>query len=80
MDADANLITRDRSISLDDVAAFLSLESPHAEKLYKSLGEMGVFCDYRGNLLRLGPAPYLCDEQLEEAMGLLGDAIASLGG
>lgn len=78
LDADAKLITRERSVPLDDVAAFLSLESPHAETLCKRLGEMGVVCDYRGNVLRLGPAPYLSDEQLEEAMGLLGEAIASL--
>jgi len=79
LDADAKLVTRDRSVSLDDVGAFLSIESPHAGTLFKRLGEKGVFCDYRGNLLRLGPAPYLSDRQLEEAMLLVGEVVASLG-
>ena len=32
--------------------------------------------DSRGGYLRLGPAPYLSDEQLERAIALLGDALA----
>jgi kynureninase len=37
-----------------------------------------VLADYRGDVLRLGPAPYLTDAQLDAAMSALGDVIASL--
>ena len=33
----------------------------------------GVLTDFRGELLRFGPAPYLSDRQLDDAMGLLGE-------
>jgi kynureninase len=32
-----------------------------------------VLADSRGDVLRLGPAPYLADSQLEEAMARLGE-------
>ena len=36
----------------------------------------GVHIDHRGNVLRLGPAPYLTDEQLQEAVSTLGEVVA----
>jgi kynureninase len=36
-----------------------------------------VLSDSRGPWLRLGPAPYLSDEQIEAAIGLLGEALAA---
>ena len=35
----------------------------------------GVLTDYRGDLLRLGPAPYLSDKQLEQTIGILGELV-----
>ena len=63
------MIDRDREVDLDDVAGFLALRSPRAGELQRLLRGRGVFTDYRGDVLRLGPAPYLSDAQLEEAMG-----------
>jgi kynureninase len=37
-----------------------------------------VLADSRGSWLRLGPAPYLSDAQLESAIELLGDALTAL--
>jgi kynureninase len=37
----------------------------------------GVFVDARGDVLRLGPAPYLADEQLRDAVAILGDELRS---
>jgi kynureninase len=37
-----------------------------------------VLTDSRGHYLRLGPAPYVSDAQLETAVGLLGDALESV--
>jgi kynureninase len=34
-----------------------------------------VFCDYRGEILRLGPAPYVSDRQLRDAIEALRDAL-----
>lgn len=77
IDADPRLISRDRSVAIGDLAGFLALRSPKAEILSHELRERGVFTDFRGELLRLGPAPYLSDEQLCAAMEALADAVAS---
>ena len=39
----------------------------------KRLKDVGVWTDSRGTALRLGPAPYLCDDQLAEAITKLGE-------
>jgi kynureninase len=51
------------------------LTSPHAERIKAALFERGVLTDSRGAYLRLGPAPYLTDKQLESAVGILGDLL-----
>jgi kynureninase len=50
-------------------AGFLALEIPNAEELSRRLARDGVMTDSRGDYLRLGPAPYLADAQLEAAAG-----------
>jgi kynureninase len=72
------LITRDRATPLDRYGGFLALRTPVAGELRAALAARGVMADSRGAWLRLGPAPYLSDEQLETAVELLGDAIRSL--
>jgi kynureninase len=74
LDLDPALIARDRSVALRDIAGFLVLRSPRAGDICKKLHEQGVYTDYRGDVLRMGPAPYLSDEQIERAMGRLRDA------
>jgi kynureninase len=76
--ADDAVITRDRDTPLDRYGAFLALRTPHAGELQRALAQRGVLTDSRGWWLRLGPAPYLSDAQLEAAMGLLGEALADL--
>jgi kynureninase len=41
----------------------------------RSLHARGVWTDARGEVLRLGPAPYLSDRQLRDAMGLVGQVV-----
>jgi kynureninase len=77
--ADDTVITRDRETSLEQYGAFLALRSARAGELQHALAERGVLADSRGSWLRLGPAPYLSDEQLERAMALLGDALSAVG-
>jgi hypothetical protein len=72
---DPGLITRDRTVPLERIGGFLSLESPRAGDLLTRLRAREVFTDHRGDTLRLGPAPYLSDAQLEAAMAALGEVV-----
>lgn len=69
------VITRDRSAPLSEIAGFLALQSPKAGEFAQRLHQQGVLVDARGEALRFGPAPYLSDRQLEEAMGVLGKVV-----
>jgi kynureninase len=68
MDLNPSLIARDRSIALGDIAGYLVLHSSRAGEICRKLHESGVYTDYRAEVLRIGPAPYLSDAQIEEAM------------
>jgi kynureninase len=72
LDLPEPVLTRDRATPLGAIAGFLAVESPHAEALQQALAEAGVASDSRGRYLRLGPAPYLSDDQLREAVARLG--------
>jgi kynureninase len=76
--ADPRKIRRDLSIPLDRLGGFLALDAPRAGDLCHELQRRGVLADYRGEVLRLGPAPYLTDEQLDAGMACLGDVLTSL--
>jgi kynureninase len=73
LDLPAAVLARDRAAPLDAFAGFLALESPVAGDLQAALAARGVATDSRGRYLRLGPAPYLSDAQLREAVALLGE-------
>ncbi|HEX6337771.1 MAG TPA: hypothetical protein VFZ85_12505 [Jiangellaceae bacterium] len=73
-----SLIRRDRDTPADGFGGFVALSSPFAGRLKAALLERGVLSDSRGSYLRLGPAPYLTDEQLESALGILGDLLTQL--
>jgi len=51
---------------------FLAIRTPYAADLSRALRAHGVLTDARGHVLRLGPAPYLADEQLRRACDALG--------
>ncbi len=78
LDADPALISRDREAPLERTAGFLTLRSPAAADLCSALREEDVLTDHRGEMLRLGPAPYLSDRQLNQAMDILAGAVTSL--
>jgi kynureninase len=52
-------------------AGFLAVRSPRAAELAQALRHQAVFADARGTILRLGPAPYVSDEQLSAAAAKL---------
>jgi kynureninase len=75
LDLDPAVVTRDRDYPLSEVGGFLALRSPVATSLARSLHARGVWTDARGEVLRLGPAPYLSDRQLQDAIGVLGEVV-----
>jgi kynureninase len=72
LDVDPDLIARDVSVPLDRIGGFLALRTRHAADICGKLRKRGVWTDYRGELLRMGPAPYLADGQIEQAVLDLG--------
>jgi kynureninase len=56
-------------------AGFVTVRTRHAMQLVRDLRARGVFVDARGAMLRLGPAPYVTDQQLEAAAGLVNEVI-----
>jgi len=77
LDLDPAAIARDRTVPLEATGGFLALTSPRAAALQALLSERGVLTDCRGDVLRLGPAPYLCDNQLADAVEALRESVAS---
>jgi kynureninase len=71
LDLDPGRITRDREHPLETIGGFLTLQSPRARAVCEGLRRRGVRADTRGGTLRLGPAPYLCDGQLVDAVDAL---------
>ncbi|MEJ2342967.1 MAG: hypothetical protein P8Y10_12260 [Gemmatimonadales bacterium] len=78
LDADPAVIDRDRSVDLADIGGFLALRTPHAAEICAALRERGVHTDYREDLLRLGPAPYLSQDQLIRAADALAEVLSGM--
>jgi kynureninase len=71
---DPAVIRRERDVPLDRIGGFLALHAPLADELCRRLRARGVWIDSRRETLRLGPAPYLSDRQLDDAIRALGEA------
>ncbi len=52
---------------------FLSLTTDKAGDWVKQLGESHLLCDSRGNQLRFGPAPYVTNTQIDQALNIIED-------
>ncbi|MGH9177895.1 MAG: kynureninase [Acidimicrobiales bacterium] len=77
LDRPEEVVKRDRSTPSASVAGFLALRAPQARQLQQALAGRGVLTDSRADVLRIGPAPYLSDAQLEAAVAILGELTAS---
>ncbi len=78
LDLDPAVVSRDRDVPLDQIGGFLALRAPDAAGLSAGLAARGVSTDFRGDVLRFGPAPYLADAQLEAAMTALDEVTRSV--
>jgi kynureninase len=70
-------IVRVEPVPDDRRGGFLALRCAQAGELAGALRARGVLTDFRGSLLRLGPAPYLSDDQLRDAIDALGEVASS---
>jgi len=73
-----DIVARDRTAPLSDFGGFLALSPPHAAELQQALTVRGVHADARGSYLRLGPASYLSDTQVEAATTAFGAPVKEL--
>jgi kynureninase len=55
-------------VPLDAIAGFLAIRTAHAPQIQAALRQQDIWTDYRGDKLRLGPAPYVTDDQIDEAV------------
>lgn len=65
-------LARLETVPDDRRAGFLAIRTSRAATVVAALRSRGVFADARGDVLRLGPAPYLTDEQLRDGIAALG--------
>ena len=63
---------------LDQNGGFLALQSPKAREIRASLLEKEVFTDARGDILRMGPAPYTTTAQIEQAIHALAESVEEI--
>jgi selenocysteine lyase/cysteine desulfurase len=61
----------------DRRGGFLAIRSSHAAMLASDLRAHGVHSDARGDILRLGPAPYLIDQQLHDGVAALSRVLST---
>lgn len=59
----------------EGVAGFLAIRLPGAGTVRDALRERGIRADTRRDLLRLGPAPYVSDAQLDAAVAALAEIL-----
>lgn len=60
------------------MGGFMSFETPYAQRLCEMLRDVGIHTDWRKNWLRMGPAPYLNDEQLLDGIHGLEEMVKRL--
>lgn len=77
LDLDPAVIDRDRWVPNESIGGFLALRSPRAAEITSGLAERGVSVDARGEIVRLGPAPYVTDRQLDDALVALREVVSA---
>lgn len=58
-------------------AGFIAIRTPQAAAAVTALRARGIYVDSRGQTLRLGPAPYVSDHQLGQAVEALGQVLGA---
>ncbi|HKK46284.1 MAG TPA: aminotransferase class V-fold PLP-dependent enzyme [Balneolaceae bacterium] len=63
---------------LEQNGGFLALQSPFARTIRAKLLEQNIFTDARGDILRLGPAPYTTSDQIHLLISKLTEVVNAL--
>jgi kynureninase len=74
---DPSIIKRN-DVPVNSIGGFLALRTRYAGELQVGLKAGGVWTDQRDGYLRLGPAPYVSDSQLRNAMVVLGENLSQV--
>lgn len=77
-DLDPEIIKLRHHRPLEQNGGFLALRSPFARTIRAKLLEDEVFTDARGDILRLGPAPYTTSNQIQEVISRLAAVVRNL--
>jgi kynureninase len=77
LDLDPSVVRLQEDVPIEERGGFLALEATDAGSLFQRLLERGVRTDYRDTVLRFGPAPYLSDAQIVDAMEALAEVVAA---
>lgn len=75
---DPSLIKLYHQKPLDQNGGFLALQSKYARQIQGRLMEKEVFTDARGDILRMGPAPYITSGQIKEGIRQLAAVVKNL--
>jgi kynureninase len=67
-------------VPADRRGGFVAVRTPDAAEVVERLRGRGVNTDARSGCLRLGPAPYLSDAQIDTAMAHVGEAMRAVAG
>lgn len=68
LDLPPELIRLQHDVPAESAGGFMALETPHAGEIRVKLREMGMLTDHRNTVLRVGSAPYITREQIEEGL------------
>ncbi|MEQ9308373.1 MAG: hypothetical protein RLN90_02900 [Balneolaceae bacterium] len=77
-DFDPQIIKLTHNEPLSMNGGFLSLTSPKAREIRADLLSRGVFTDARNEILRIGPAPYTTQDQIEAVISELEESIKNI--
>ena len=66
-------------VPMNSIGGFMAFRANNPAQLHAELRKKNVWTDYRGQMLRLGPAPYITDAQLEEAVRALANSVSFKG-
>lgn len=73
-----DLIYRRKDLHLEEFGGFIVFYTNYAKEITAELRKRNIFVDYRGENLRFGPAPYLSNRQLIDAISALKEIVLSL--
>lgn len=78
-DFPSEIIYRQKELPLEEFGGFIVFYTKFANEITKELRNRNIFVDYRGNNLRFGPAPYLSNRQLSDAISALKEIVIKIG-